>query len=261
MSDFTLGLATRQDALSQALQRAFGAVPGFAPADVRSRASAAPASFAAQAAGAPAAFEMQDGPRHFSPADPSANPTEGWDPFEPDAAGAAAQGAFVHPLEVARSAGYDAGYADALTEALAAAERDRLLLLRLGEALVPDDRLDRERMALRLRQTVLYLVTQLVGEIGIAPERLAKRIAAATDLLSDQAESAILRVHADDVALLDGKLPATVFAVGDAGIARGSFVLESASTIVEDGPDVWLEQLAHAIERVAMPEGTADTVA
>ena len=28
---------------------------------------------------------------------------------------------------------------------------------------------------------------------------------------------------------------------------RGSFVLESASTVVEDGPDLWLDQLATAI--------------
>jgi flagellar assembly protein FliH len=76
-------------------------------------------------------------------------------------------------------------------------------------------------------------------------------------MLSDHAESAMLRVHPQDVALLDGRLPTSVFAVGDAGVARGSFVLESSSTIVEDGPELWLEQLAHAIERVAMPEGQA----
>jgi flagellar assembly protein FliH len=44
-----------------------------------------------------------------------------------------------------------------------------------------------------------------------------------------------------------------VFAVGDVHVARGSFVLESASTIVEDGPELWLEQLAQAIDRVAVP--------
>ena len=70
---------------------------------------------------------------------------------------------------------------------------------------------------------------------------------------ADSAESAMLRVHPDDVALLEGKLPRSVFAVGDAAVTRGSFVLESASTIVEDGPELWLEQLAQAIDRVAVP--------
>jgi len=108
-------------------------------------------------------------------------------------------------------------------------------------------------MAGQLRQTVLFLVTKLVGEIGVAPELLARRIEAAAELLADSAEAAMLRVHPDDVALLEGKLPKAVFAIGDAAIVRGGFVLESASTIVEDNPELWLEQLAQAIERVAVP--------
>jgi flagellar assembly protein FliH len=253
MSDFTAGLVTRSDALSEALQRAFSAAPGFAAADVRGVASQ-PVSFAPQGMRS-ATPPDSDGPRHFSPADPASNPTEGWDPFEPEAE-AIAPSVFVDPVAVARSAGYEAGYADALAEAQAAGLRDQALLGALGEAL-QGGRLDRETLARQLRQTVLYLVTQLVGEVGIAPDRLAARIAAATDMLSDQAEAAMLRVHPQDVTLLDGRLPASVFAVGDAAVARGSFVLETASTIVEDGPELWLEQLGHAIERVAMPAGNA----
>src|SRR3546814_16503454 len=67
------------------------------------------------------------------------------------------------------------------------------------------------------------------------------------------AESALLRVNPADVALLDGKLPKNVFAAGDEGVQRGAFVLEAASTIVEDGPDLWLEQLGQAIDRIAVP--------
>ena len=256
MSSFTSGLAAiRHDALGEALQRAFSVMPGFAATEARGIAAAYAAAFTARDAAAAQGAAAADGPRHFSPADPSSNPTEGWDPFEPEAEVASA-GVFVDPVAAARSAGYEAGYADALAEAQAAAARDQALLGALGEAL-QGGRLDRETLARQLRQTVLYLVTQLVGEVGIAPDRLAARIAAATDMLSDQAEAAMLRVHPQDVALLDGKLPASVFAVGDAAVARGSFVLESASTIVEDGPELWLEQLGHAIERVAMPAGNA----
>ena len=64
----------------------------------------------------------------------------------------------------------------------------------------------------------------------------------------------MLRVHPDDVALLEGRLPKSIFAAGDPAVARGSFVLESASTIVEDGPELWLDQLAQAIERVPVPK-------
>ncbi len=146
--------------------------------------------------------------------------------------------------------------AAAIAEIGETGERDRALLAELGTALRNDGRLDREVMARQLRQTVMFLVSRLIGEVGIAPDILARRIDSAAEMLADSAESALLRVHPDDVALLDGKLPKTVFAIGDANVARGSFVLESASTIVEDGPELWLEQLAQAIDRVAVPNAS-----
>ena len=81
-------------------------------------------------------------------------------------------------------------------------------------------------------------------------EEARKRL---SDMLADSAESALLRLHPEDVPFVQGKLPATVFPVGDPHVQRGGFVIESASTIVEDGPDLWLEQLAQAIDRVPIP--------
>lgn len=222
MSDFTAGFSGR-NTTGDLLQQAFG-IRGFAPADPRIRASA---------------------PRSFSPADPAADPTAGWDPFDANA----------KPYADPVAAAHAAGYAEGLAAAAAADGRDRALAEAVGQAL--SDRVDRERVARQLRQTVLFLVAKIIGDSGVAPDVLAGRIEAATDLLSDATESAMLRVHPDDVALLEGRLPATVFAVGDAAVARGSFVMESASTIVEDGPEVWLDQLAAAIDRVAVPAGTA----
>ncbi|QBM76860.1 flagellar biosynthesis protein FliH [Sphingomonas sp. AAP5] len=243
MSEFTAGFSARGQGVAEALKAAFAPrVAGFAPADLRDRVARGPVSFAPQAAG-------EAGPRHFTPADPDSNPTEGWDPFE----AAAAATPFVDPIEAAHSAGYAEGVAAAQAEMAVTGERDRTLLASLAQALKSDDRIDRDAVAQRLRQTVLFLVTRLVGEIGVEPDLLARRIEAAVDLLSDAAESAILHVHPDDVALLEDKLPRQIFAVGDASLARGSFQLESASTIVEDGPELWLEQLAHAIDRVAVP--------
>ena len=251
MSGFTSGLAARHDALAQALQRAFSVPQGFAPADIRDTFVRG----AMQGEGPTGFAPRSDGPKHFSPADPAANPTEGWDPFELDAAANAAAAAsdFVDPIEVAHHTGFEEGFAAGLADARAGADRDRALIEGMVEALGAEGRLDREQIAQRLRQTVLYLVAQMIGEVGVLPDRLAKRIETATDMLSDAAESVMLHVHPDDVALLEGKLPKTIFAVGDAAVARGGFVLESASTIVEDGPELWLEQLSQAIERVAMP--------
>ena len=240
MSDFVAGFAARHDAAAHALQAAFAPVgnAGFAPADIRARV-AKPKSFAPEGAQ----------PKHFAPADPDANPTEGWDPFD----AAAAPSEFVDPVAAAHKAGYAEGLAAALTQGGEDFERRQALLAELARALTSAARFDRETMARQLRQTVMFLVTKTVGEAGVSADLLTRRIEAAADLLSDAAESAILRVHPDDVALLDGLLPKTVFSVGDALVARGSFVLESASTIVEEGPELWLEQLASALDRVALP--------
>ncbi|RSY78020.1 flagellar biosynthesis protein FliH [Sphingomonas koreensis] len=236
MSDpagFVPGLAARSAGIAEALQRAFAPPEEFAPRAVRPR-DAASAE-----------------PRHFSPAEPGHNPTEGWDPFDPEPAPEPKD--FVDPIAAARAAGYAEGLAAGRAEADAVAAQQAALLQQVSNALAQGAHFDRERMAGHLRQTVLHLVAKMIGESGIAPDVLAGRIEAATDMLADSAESAILRLHPDDIALVQDHLPKTVFPVGDPNVARGGFVIESASTIVEDGPDMWLEQLAQAIDRVPIP--------
>jgi flagellar assembly protein FliH len=228
MSDsFVAGFAARHAVASSLLQQAFAPPSGFAPRSVS---------------------EPRGGPRHFSPADPTTNPTAGWDPLD----AMAEPSPFVDPIEAAHAAGYAEGLAAAVAAAQVTTNRDAALLTGIGAAL-SEGRIDREAMAAQLRQTVLLLVTRIVGDVGVAADRLAGRVDVAADLLADAQESAMLRVHPDDVALLDGRLPATIFAVGDPGVSRGSFVLESASTVVEDGPALWMEQLAAAIDRVPLP--------
>lgn len=239
MSDFAPGFAGRHRAAAHVLQRAFAAPVSFAPAEVHS-------------IGRRTFTEPESGPRHFSPADPNANPTEGWDPLSPELP-RAEMGAFVDPIAAAHAAGFAEGRAAAIAEADDARAREAALLEQVSEALAAGAHFDRERMAGQLRQTVLHLVTKMVGEVGVAPDVLTGRITAAVEMLADSAESALLRLHPDDVALVEGKLPANLFAAGDPHVARGGFVIESASTIVEDGPDLWLEQLAQAIDRVPIP--------
>ncbi len=236
MSDFVPGLAARQGSagIAAALQRAFAPPEGFAPRAVGPR-DAAP---------------MVE-PKHYSPAEPGHKPTEGWDPF--DATQEVPPTQFVDPVAAAHAAGYAEGLAAARAEAEAATAQQAALLQQVSDALSAGAHFDRERMAGHLRQTVLHLVTRMIGDAGVAPDILAARIEAATDMLADSAESAILRLNPDDVVLVEGKLPKTIFPIADTAVQRGGFVIESASTIVEDGPDLWLEQLAQAIDRVPIP--------
>ncbi|MFT3977217.1 MAG: FliH/SctL family protein [Sphingomonas bacterium] len=243
--EFIAGFSARHTDSVGRLQRAMAAQPvGFAPADLIARLKEA---FGDQPPAEPGSAR----PRGYTPADRDADPVEGWNPLDADAE----PSPFIDPVEEARQAGYDAGFAAARAQQADAAERDRAMLARLVEALRADARIDREKLAKHLRQTVMHLVTQLVGEAGVSAALLSARVKAATELLADAAESAILRVNPADVPLLEGHLPATVFPVGDANVARGSFVMEAASTSVEDGPGLWLEQLAQTLDKVALPGG------
>ncbi len=227
---FIAGFASRHDAAGAALRQAFSAKTGaFAPRDMTP--------------------EPPPAPKHFEPADRQTDPTEGWDPFD---ASQPSTG-FIDPVEAARTAGFEEGVAAAMAETRANMDRDRAMLESLVAAINDDARVDRDRLAAHLRQTVLHLVTLMVGETGIDGDLLGRRVTMAAGMLGDDAESALVRVHPDDVLLVEGKLPTNIFAAGDATVARGSFVLESSATIVEDGPDLWLEQLVLAIDRAALP--------
>ncbi|MFD1787455.1 FliH/SctL family protein [Sphingomonas floccifaciens] len=240
MTDFQAGFVSRHDAAAAALSAAFAVPGGFEPRDLAGTHSRGrPRSFSPQGEG---------GPRHFTPFDPDNRSTDGWDMLNPDDTNG-----FSDPVAAARDAAHAEGFAAGLAHAAAEAGRDRALADALGAALGAGVAFDRDRLALQLRQTVLLLVSRVVGDVGVSADLLTQRIETAVEALADSAESALLRLNPSDVGLVEGRLPATLFAVGDPHVTRGSFVLESASTIVEDGPDRWLEQLTAAIDKVATP--------
>jgi flagellar assembly protein FliH len=241
MSDFVAGFAARHDTAANLLQAAFAPPVGFTPRDMWATLERAMGGHADAAA---------TGPKHFSPADPGGEkPTQGWDPLDTQVEPTG----FIDPVETAHAAGYAEGLAAAAAAAREGGDRDRALLVELTSALANGHQLDRDRIASQLRQTVLLLVNKLVGECGVTAEVLNGRIEAAAEMLADASESALLRLNPDDLPLVDGSLPKSIFAAGDASLPRGSFVLESASTLVEDGPELWLGQLAEAIDRVPVP--------
>ena len=199
-------------------------------------------------------------PRHFRPATPGHNPTSGWDPFDPmGERGRQASPPASEPeqafdaLEAARAEGFAEGMAAGERMAATRGEANDEALARLATALEAFAPLERETLAARLRQTVLYLVTRIVGEAGIAPDRLAARTDSAVQLLAEPSESASLRLHPDDLALLQGRVPPRVLTIADASVERGGFRIETRTTAIEDGPSAWLAQLAAAIERAPMP--------
>lgn len=192
------------------------------------------------------------GPRHFAPADPNANPTEGWDPFDPTVPPEVIEK--VDPVATARAQGFADGLAAARGEAEAVRIAESAAIERLAQAIQDMNAFDRDALAARLRQTVLLLVTRIVGETGISPDLLAGRVAAAAQLLADSTEPARVRLNPEDIKLLEGRLPDRVTAVADPSVEPGALRVETRTTIVEDGPSAWLAQLAAAIDKTALPE-------
>jgi flagellar assembly protein FliH len=198
-------------------------------------------------------------PRHFRPAHPGLKPTAGWDPFDPHGGRTPPPPPASEPeqafdaLEAARAEGFAEGMAAAERMAAARGEADASALAQLTAALEALAPIERDGLAARLRQTVLYLVTRIVGETGIAPERLSARIDAAAQLLADSSDPATLRLNPADFALLEGRLPARVLTIADGQIERGGFRIETRTTAIEDGPAAWLGQLAAAIDRAPLP--------
>jgi flagellar assembly protein FliH len=206
----------------------------------------------------PVHFSPAPEPKHFRPANPGANPTAGWDPFDPlgEKAGEAPPPP-VDPAEAARAEGFAEGMAAAQRMAAERGELDAQALARIAAGLEAMSGLDRDGLATRLRQTLMFLLTRLVGEAGVSPELLSQRIEAAVTLLADTAEAAVLRLNPEDLPLLESHVPAQVLPLADSAIERGGFRIETRATAIEDGPRAWLAQLAAALDGAALPAASA----
>jgi flagellar assembly protein FliH len=203
--------------------------------------------------GGPVHFSPAPEPKHFRPANPGVNPTEGWDPFDPLGAGETPAPQTPDPITAARAEGFAEGMAAAERMAAERGEADAQALAEIAGLLQMMSGFDRDALATRLRQTVMFLVTRLVGEAGVSAELLTQRIEAATALIADSSELAQLRLNPADLVLVEGHHPERVTLVPDETIGRGGFRIETRTSSIEDGPANWLAQLAAALDGTALP--------
>jgi len=126
-----------------------------------------------------------------------------------------------------------------------AAERSAVTALAASlEALHPEPS---KALALVLGETVERLVRQIVGEVAVPAELLRKRAAAAAALVSDEMTSARMRLNPDDLPIIEAA-GLQIELIADAGLERGSIVVETALGWIEDGPSVRLDRLRAAID-------------
>ena len=103
-----------------------------------------------------------------------------------------------------------------------------------------------------LAETVERLVRQIVGEVTLDGTLLLGRAEAAAALIAEEAGPKRMRLHPDDCARLSG-VAMPVELVVDPSLAPGSVLLETNEGWIEDGPQVGLEKLRVALDRMGLP--------
>ena len=129
---------------------------------------------------------------------------------------------------------------------------ERAAIARLAEALEVLEPEQPHELGAMLAETVERLVRQIVGEVAIDGEILLKRAMDAAALISDECAPGKMRLHPDDLdRLADADLPVEM--VADPHLAPGTVLLDAGEGWIEDGPEVGLEKLRIALDRLGVP--------
>lgn len=144
--------------------------------------------------------------------------------------------------------GFDQGRQAVLAEF--AREREALAaLIRSAEALQPEPT---GPLAAVLTETVTRLVRQIVGEVKIDAATLQERAETIAELVTAESGPARLRMHPDDIAMLDG-VDFGIPLAGDHHLASGTIILETGEGWIEDGPQVRLARLRAQLDNMGLP--------
>lgn len=153
------------------------------------------------------------------------------------------------PVALAYAAGYAEGSAAAnaaaevsLAEALAARGAIELAIIRHNAEL-------EDHWRHRLEETVEILCNAALAPLAIDPAALASRIARAAALLSRADDERLLRLHPDDLVLVEQALPPGLPVAADPALPRGTVRIESTQGGVEDGPEAWRAALTEALNQ------------
>lgn len=157
----------------------------------------------------------------------------------------------IEQVDDVRATAFAEGHAEGRRMAEEELAGEREALARLAGALqvlqpeAPHD------LAAMLAETVERLVRQIVGEVSLDGDLLLQRASAVAALIAEDATPSRMRLHPDDHARLEGAdLP--VERVADPQLAPGTVLLEAGDGWIEDGPEVGLEKLRIALDRMGI---------
>lgn len=197
---------------------------------------AAPGWLALMGADGGAAF--REAPMFGAPEEPAPLP-------EPPMADPATPEPDPHAEALARAYadGVAAGRAAAEAESEARSARQRALRLTFRAL----DEVAMEVLADDLAATVLHLCEGVLGEAARDPAALRERCILAARRIGGAAESLVLHLHPEDIALLGEEALAAMTLAPDAALEPGSVVIEGAEGTISDGPAEWRRAIAAAL--------------
>jgi flagellar assembly protein FliH len=146
-------------------------------------------------------------------------------------------------LARAHADGLAAGRAAAEAEGEARAARQRALRLTFRAL----DEAAMEVLADDLAATVLHLCEGVLGDAARDPDALRERCIAAARRIGGAADTLVLHLHPDDIALLGEEALEAMRLVPDPALEPGSVVIEGAEGTVSDGPAEWRRAIAAAL--------------
>jgi flagellar assembly protein FliH len=151
-----------------------------------------------------------------------------------------------------RAEAYAQGYEEGRRTSELEMAADRAAMAQLMDTLEVLQPQPTNALALLLAETVDRLVRQICGEVEIDAELLTTRCQAAAALVGAETEPARLRLHPEDLPLVDPAL-LRVGLIGDETVERGALVLETGQGWIEDGPAVRLDRLRAELDRIGAP--------
>lgn len=167
----------------------------------------------------------------------------GWTATRSETADHLEQEAAIDPIEQASQEGFVAGFQEGDRMAREAMEADDAARMALTAAIEQIASAGEGTLASLLSQTVLRLVTQIVGEVPVDEARLAERCAAVAACIDSDDTKSVLEVNPLDLPLIDAGTIGGIALSPNPALSRGSVRLATAEGWVEDGPDVRLSRL------------------
>ncbi len=158
-------------------------------------------------------------------------------------------GAMVDPLVHAYERGYREGATKAAEEARVAEHERDAARAEIELVFAQLDAEDAERLRDRLKQTVLALCEAAVLPLALDADGLLARIERAVTMLQRAQDERLVRVHPDDLALIEARLPGTLKVKADPSVERGGLRIETPDGGIEDGPTHWRRALAEAFRQ------------